>query len=58
MTEVRREQILEARAEEKQRLQNTRQIADLVRRQRSGAANNDETVSRTTKRTFHPFRSC
>ena len=52
MTEVRREQILEERAEEKQLLQNSRQIADLVRQQRTGAANTDESVSRAAKRAF------
>lgn len=50
MTEIRREQILEERAEEKQRLQNSRQIADLVRQQRSGTTNNEESVSRAAKR--------
>ena len=50
MTEVRREQILEERAEEKQRIQNARQIADLVRQQRSGVSNVEENVSRATKR--------
>lgn len=52
MTEIRREQILEERAEEKQRLQNARQIADLVRQQRSGVTNAEEGVSRATKRTI------
>jgi RNA polymerase-associated protein RTF1 len=52
MTEIRREQILEERAEEKQRLQNSRQIADLVRQQRSGTTNNEESVSRAAKRAF------
>jgi hypothetical protein len=52
MTEIQREQILEEQAEEKQHLQNAWQIADLVRQQRSEAANNDETVLRATKCTF------
>lgn len=52
MTEVRREQILEERAAERQRIQNARQIADLVRQQRTGAANTDESVSRAAKRAF------
>jgi len=50
MTEVRREQILEERAEERQRLQNARQIADLVRQQRSGVPAAEENVSRAAKR--------
>ncbi len=50
MTEVRREQILEERAEERQRLQNSRQIADLVRQQRSGVPAAEENVSRAAKR--------
>jgi RNA polymerase-associated protein RTF1 len=50
MTEVRREQILEERAEERQRLQNARQIADLVRQQRSGVPVAEENVSRAAKR--------
>jgi len=50
MTEVRREQILEERAEERQRLQNARQIADLVRQQRSGVPTAEENVSRAAKR--------
>jgi RNA polymerase-associated protein RTF1 len=52
MTEIRREQILEERAGEKQRLQNRRQVADLVRQQRSGGINNEESVSKAAKRAF------
>lgn len=52
MTEIRREHILEERAEDKQRRQNARQFADLVKQQRSGAPTNDESVSRASKRAF------
>ncbi|CAA7268808.1 unnamed protein product [Cyclocybe aegerita] len=51
MTEFRREQILEERAEERQRLQNAKMLADMVRQQQGGGgASADDSVSRAAKR--------
>ncbi|KAH9474656.1 RNA polymerase-associated protein [Psilocybe cubensis] len=48
MTEFQREQVLEERAGERQRIQNARMLADLVRQQRGGSG--DDSVSRAAKR--------
>jgi RNA polymerase-associated protein RTF1 len=54
MNEFQREQILEERAADKQRVQNARMLADLVRsQQRGGAAGAEDSVSRAAKRMFH-----
>lgn len=51
MTEFQREQILEERLEEKQKLQNARTLADMVRQQqRNGGASADDSHSRGAKR--------
>ena len=54
MNEFQREQILEERAADKQRVQNARMLADLVRsQQRGGAAGAEDSVSRAAKRMLH-----
>lgn len=54
MNEFRREQILEERAADRQRVQNARMLADLVKsQQRGGAAGAEDSVSRAAKRTLH-----
>jgi len=54
MNEFQREQIFEERAAEKQRAQNVRMLADLVKsQQRGGAAGAEDSVSRAAKRTLH-----
>ncbi|KAF8960863.1 hypothetical protein BDZ97DRAFT_1273077 [Flammula alnicola] len=51
MTEFQREQILEERSGERQRIQNAKMLADLVRQQqRGGAIGADDSVSRAAKR--------
>lgn len=50
MNEFQREQVLEERAGERQRIQNARMLADLVRQQRGGSG--DDNVSRAAKRAF------
>lgn len=50
MNEFQREQVLEERAGERQRIQNARMLADLVRQQRGGSG--DDSVSRAAKREF------
>ena len=53
MNEFQREQIFEERAAEKQRVQNARMFADLVKsQQRGGAAGGEDSVSRAAKRMF------
>jgi RNA polymerase-associated protein RTF1 len=55
MTEFQREQILEERSGERQKIQNAKMLADLVRQQqRGGAGGVDESVSRAAKRTPVP----
>lgn len=56
MTEFNRERILEERSEQKQHLQNTRALADLVKQQqRGGVAPGDDNVSRAAKRMLSFF---
>ncbi|KAF8153059.1 hypothetical protein B0H34DRAFT_722097 [Crassisporium funariophilum] len=52
MTEIRREEILSERDEEKQRLKNQRAISDMVKQQQRGGASGagDDSVSRAAKR--------
>ena len=54
MTEFNREQILEERSEQKQRIQNARTFADMVKQQQrgggGGVAPGDDSVSRAAKR--------
>jgi RNA polymerase-associated protein RTF1 len=51
MTEFNREQILEERSEQKQRLQTARALDDMVKLQlRGGVAPGDDSVSRAAKR--------
>ena len=52
MTEFNRERILEERSEQKQRLQNMRVFADMVKQQQrgGGVAPGDDSVSRAAKR--------
>ena len=54
MTEFSREQILEARSEQKQRLQTARALDDMVKQQQRGSgggvAPGDDSVSRAAKR--------
>jgi len=50
MTEFKREQILEKRADERQKRLNRRQLDDIVRQQQRGGAA-DDSVSRAAKRT-------
>lgn len=52
MTEFNRERILEERSEQKQRLQNARALADMVKQQQRGAGGGDDNVSRAAKRMF------
>ena len=57
MTEFNRERILEERSEQKQRLQNARALADMVKQQQrgggGGVAPGDDSVSRAAKRMLH-----
>ena len=58
MTEFNRERILEERSEQKQRLQNARALADMVKQQQrggSGVASGDDNVSRAAKRMPYLF---
>lgn len=58
MTEFNRERILEERSEQKQRLQNARALADMVKQQQRGAgggASGDDNVSRAAKRMICVF---
>ena len=52
MTEFNRERILEERSEQKQRLQNARALADMVKQQQrgGGVTPGDDSVSRAAKR--------
>ena len=61
MTEFQREQILEERSGERQKIQNAKMLADLVRQQQRGGsgAAADESVARAAKRAFlRPMRIC